>query len=538
MSENTQDIESTIEDVTVFLNGAQIHRTTQVDIPAGTTELVFKGLSAKANMESLFLSCEQDIKILDVKHSIYQNKPVDGLALLDPEDKKEIESLQQAIETLNMEIALIQEEHIILDKEKAFIRDIRLTQNTVEEKESVSELEEKLDFYKKKYVVISKRFLELEQEKKQLNKEKGEKQQAINTIHEKNNKKNNLRPQNEQFTQVEVLVSADKALKADFELSYLVRDAYWRPAYDIRTEGIDKPLEVTHKSNVCQNTGIEWKDIKLTVSTSNPYQDNNRPILSPWYLNFYHPQVHRGNIGGDNQMMNSYAAPSKLSTEVDEIIEEEPYFDRTFVQTIDTDLNLAFELNWRYSIPSDAENHTIVLKEENVEAEYVHHAVPKLDCKSYLIAKVKDWGRLNLLEGEANLFAGGTYIGKTHINPKKISEYLLLSLGVDEKVNVKRQKLQTNASTSFFGSTKTQVFTYEITLRNNKSKAITMELLDQIPISNTGEIEVVLLNSGKSTYDEKIGKLLWDIKLEPNEIKKVQFKYSLEYPKDKQIGGL
>ena len=529
-----KEVKSNIEEVTVFLNGAQVQRSTTANLPEGQTKVIFKKLSPNINMKSLLLSCKEDLQILDVKHKTYQTEQEDNLEDLEASVKEGILQLRNELEDLDLQLTLIREEQVILEQEKRFIKDVKLTHKNGEQE--VSALAQQLDFYQEKYISLTKRLFELNKEQQKVSLVKRGKERTLNEV----NQQHNVSKKNAIFSQIEVLIKTEKALTANFDLSYLVNDARWIPSYDIRTEGIDKPLEFTYKSEIYQNTGIDWKDVKLTVSTANPYQNNNRPILSPWYLDFYVPRVYAQQTGKNynrsNMMSNSYAAPrNDIPAEMPQ--NQDGASMQNNVSVVETDLNLAFELDWKHSILSDGQSHTLVLKEEEVAAEYTYHSVPKLDCKSYLIAKVKDWGRLNLLNGNANLFSEGTYVGQTLINPQLVSEYLLLSLGIDEKMNVKRIKLETGASSSFFGSTKTQTFTYETTLHNNKNKVVKMELLDQVPISNNGEIVVELVKSDGAEYVADIGKLLWNLELQPNEIRKVQFKYSVKYPKDKQLGN-
>ncbi len=129
-------------------------------------------------------------------------------------------------------------------------------------------------------------------------------------------------------------------------------------------------------------------------------------------------------------------------------------------------------------------------------------------------------------------------MGQTQIDPKLIAEELILSLGSDNNINVKRHRLETDANVSFWGSTKTQVFTYEILIKNNKSQSIEMDVLDQIPLSDSEEIEIELVKSDKAEYTADFGKLLWNVELKPNEIKKIRFSYSVKHPSEKDLTGL
>ena len=72
-------------------------------------------------------------------------------------------------------------------------------------------------------------------------------------------------------------------------------------------------------------------------------------------------------------------------------------------------------------------------------------------------------------------------------------------------------------------------------VKNNKSKAINIEILDAIPISQNTEIEVELIESLEAVYVKEYGKLSWNIKLDPGQSKRLTFTYSVKYPKNQVV---
>ena len=137
-----------------------------------------------------------------------------------------------------------------------------------------------------------------------------------------------------------------------------------------------------------------------------------------------------------------------------------------------------------------------------------------------------------------NIFFEGMYIGRTYLNPEVTSDSLIISLGRDDRISVKRTMLKDYTSKKIVGSNKTELKGYEITLRNNKNQAVSLEVLDQIPLSKNKEIEVKVEEISGATYNADFGRLLWDVDLSPGESKKIRLVYSVKYPKDKQISGL
>jgi uncharacterized protein (TIGR02231 family) len=186
-------------------------------------------------------------------------------------------------------------------------------------------------------------------------------------------------------------------------------------------------------------------------------------------------------------------------------------------------------------VESDNKEHIVGIQEIELPAIYSYHTVPKLDMTAYLLARVTDWAKYNLLAGEANIFFDDNYVGKSYLNPNVSADTLLISLGRDEKINVKRVKLNDYSAKKLLSGNIRETKAFETTIKNNKNTAIEIELLDQYPISKNSQIEITLEDANGATVTEEYGKLLWKIKLQPNESRKIKLVYTIKYPKDKQI---
>jgi uncharacterized protein (TIGR02231 family) len=129
----------------------------------------------------------------------------------------------------------------------------------------------------------------------------------------------------------------------------------------------------------------------------------------------------------------------------------------------------------------------------------------------------------------------GTYIGKSFIDPGSTQDALNLTLGRDKRIVVKREKVTDFSSVKFLGSSRKEVFTYQITVRNNKKEKAEMLLKDQYPISTDKDIEVELLENSGAAVNKDNGVLTWKLELAPGESKAIRISYSVKYPKDKAV---
>ena len=206
-----------------------------------------------------------------------------------------------------------------------------------------------------------------------------------------------------------------------------------------------------------------------------------------------------------------------------------------YVSVADKELNVTFDIDLPYDVPTNGKAQTAVLKEYSVPASYKFYAVPKLDKDVFLLAEIADWEKLNLLPGEANIIFENTYIGKSFIDPSSTQDTLNLTVGRDKRVVVKKEKLTDFSSVKFLGTNKKQTFTYELTVKNNKKDAIDILVKDQYPISQNKEVEVELIETSGALNNTDTGVLTWKLQLAPGETKKMRMSYSVKYPKYKTL---
>jgi len=325
--------------------------------------------------------------------------------------------------------------------------------------------------------------------------------------------------------------------------------------YDIRVNSKTNKVKLVYKASLTQTSGIDWKNTKLTLSTGTPNFGVAAPVLSPWYLQLYVPELYKslqGKAAGVNVLRNTIQSmndDSKLS-EVIKIRgvssinngDVAGYIDPSTMNMYTTlnegQLNTNFEIELPYNIDSDGKLNSIAIKEEEIICILKNYAVPRADKETYLMAEVADWQNLDLLPGDANIIMDDTYIGKSIIDPNTIADTLNLSLGRDKRVVVKRSLVKELSSLKTSGSSSRQNFTYELVIKNNKQTDINLLLKDQIPLSNIKEVEVNLEDSSDAMVNNETGVLTWKLNLKPGESKKVRFSYSVKYPKDKKIVNL
>ena len=201
------------------------------------------------------------------------------------------------------------------------------------------------------------------------------------------------------------------------------------------------------------------------------------------------------------------------------------------IQPTKNQTNFEFEISTPYSVLSNGKNLTVDFENLELTAIYEYYATPKIDNNAYLLARVLDWEKFNLLEGEANIFFEDTYTGKTLIDVRYMSDTLSISLGKDKSVSIKREMQKQFTTRQFLGTKKEETKSWLISVKNSKLQVIDITVLDQIPVSTLEEIEVQPLNLSNGLLDKETGKLTWKLNLKPSEKIDIDLKYSVKYPK-------
>jgi uncharacterized protein (TIGR02231 family) len=343
-------------------------------------------------------------------------------------------------------------------------------------------------------------------------------------------------------------VNSSNQVNTQFKISYLVTAASWSPTYEIRCENTSKPLMLNCRAKIVQQTGYDWKDIRIKLSTANPSQNHNRPILYPIYVDFMQPDYYKNVLQkssyGKSTSEISYNAPGTVqmmeSSNMAYLDKKDAFvdglkIDEKSVTISQGEMMVEYDLENTQDIESDGKEHIVGIQELSLPANYNYHTVPKIDNGVFLLARVTDWGKYNLLAGDATLFFDDMYVGKSYINPNISADTLLISMGRDDKIAVKRIKVNDLCVTKKFSNKKKETKAFETTIKNNKNVAVEVEMLDQFPIAKNSDIDVTLDESDGAEVTKEFGKLLWRIKLNPGESKKVRLIYSLKFADDKKV---
>ena len=508
-----------IKSATVYSNSAELLQSASVTLPSGTSEIVIKNVADYVNENTIQIGAPANVTVLSVQftRNFISEYEID-------ESNPMIKKVRDSIMLIEKEMGKIANEKVSYSKT---IDLLDKNQNVAGQNSglNVTELIKLVDYYRAKRNELSNLVDNLIEKEEKLR----VKLSKLNSKLELNTQKQEKSSQGKLVLQV----MTDVASSVNLDINYITANASWSPFYDLRAENINSPINLMYKAKVLQNTGIDWKKVKLTLSSGNPNQNNTAPILQAWFLRYGYPRTY--GYDNSNAKLNTVVVSGYMKKDKAEL-DESSISNYTTIN--ENQLNISFDIDIPYDILSNGKAHSVALKDLKLPASYKYYAVPKVEKEAFLLAEISEYSKFNLLPGEANIIFEGMYVGKTMINPNQTSDTLNLSMGRDKKIAIKREKIADKSGTKFLSGYKEQTFTYDITVKNNKKEAIELLLKDQYPISTDKEITIELLDNGKAKVTTETGILTWDVKLGAGETKKFRISYKIKYPKDKFIDNL
>lgn len=262
---------SSLKSVTMYRSSAELTHNTSVQLEKGNRELVIQGISNNVDINSVQINCPAAVTIMGIefgKDYLVVPEVTSRIKLL----QDSVEQVQKEIEKVNVQIQTTTDLLEVLKLN----RDIKGQQTGL----SVAELMKLMDYYKNKSTKLQNELAQERERQKKLTELISKIKAQLKEEQNKNTKT---------AGQLKLQLSVASTGKYDLVISYITPNASWTPYYDIHVDNIKSPLKVIYKAKIVQTTGMDWKKVKLSLSTSVPNQWDNAPVLKPWFLSYINP---------------------------------------------------------------------------------------------------------------------------------------------------------------------------------------------------------------------------------------------------------
>lgn len=515
VSGQEKSLSAELKTATVFLNQAQLSSEASTTLEAGVSELFFEGLPKSVDPRSIQVSGKGGFTILGVSYEENYQQPI--------QPSREHARLRDSLKFYEFQLTTFKDFEEVMRKEEQML----VANQTIGGKNApldTDDLEYFAEFFRKRLLDIRFQILKNSRDIETMtaNVQRIKNQLAV------------LKTGAGPSGRIKVTVSAPARTNAVFELNYVISDASWHPIYDLRVKEVGEPVTVACKAMVYQYTGVEWKNVKLTLSTGNPSIGGQKPELNPWYLSIYQPAppAKAAPVAAQKEKRVSMAMA------MDNMAEMEASGLASRTTAVETALAVEYAIGVPYSVPSSSQGRLVDIQNLSLQAEYRHFTIPKLSESAYLIARVSDYDDKNLISGKANVYFEGSYVGETYLNLNTTEDTLEFGLGIDKNVVVKRESLKEFRSKKLLSTARSEEFAYRISVRNSKKNPIRVIIQDQVPVSRDSQIKIDAQDISGARKTDTTGLLEWDKTIPGGQTTSIDFRYSVEFPKNKQVNGL
>src|SRR4051794_36960828 len=349
--------------------------------------------------------------------------------------------------------------------------------------------------------------------------------------------------------EVRIEVAAAAATKATLRVTYAVRNARWTPLYDARLDTGAKDrkpaLELVRRAEITQNTGEDWSNVALAVSTVRTARGGKAPDLNSLVVQYPPPPRQFGAAPASGGMDSarvqrsvSTTAPAAPAAKMAEAASERADEQQAAAEV--SGFQVVFKIPGRVSLGAGEGAKSLRVSSAAIAPDLAVRAVPVLDPTAFLEASFKQAEDAPLLPGRVAIYRDGVFVGRGQMAAASKDETVRLGFGADDKVKIERAVVKRNeGSAGLVTTSKTDERAFKTTVRNGHEFPIRIAIEDQLPVSEHEDIVVEMLPSTTpptaSNIRDKRGVLEWAFEAKAGEVRDINFAWRIRWPKDKGV---
>jgi uncharacterized protein (TIGR02231 family) len=520
--------------VTIFPDRARVTRTGQATLQTGPQRLEIGNLPLALLPDSVRAAGRGTAyaRLLGVTTRLENFVETPAEAVRELEQK--IQALEDADADLAARTSIAEKEQEHLDtlaaQSETYARGLALRNRTVEEQAAF------FDFFNGRSRALQTERLALARQRREQAKELDRLRRELKALQ-------SARPRQRYTAVVELDVT--QAGEFRLELTYQATGASWKPLYDLRL--VDGEVELAYAAQVAQNTGEDWPNVQLTLSTARPSLSLAIPELDPWYLQPRLPVPLPPRAKARATMLA--AAPAAMPASAD--FGAQPQAERAApppeaelsidsAAVSEAGASLTYRLAGSADVPGNNEPRKVVVGALKLQPEFTYITAPKREPVCYRRAEVKNGTAYSLLPGAVQLFEADEYLGATWLEFVAPGQTFELALGADERLRVERELVAREVDKAFILGDRRRIrYAFEIELENLRDSPQTVIVRDQLPVSRDEQIKVKLESADpKPAEQTELNQLEWKLVLDKGARRKLRFDFSVEHPRNMDVMGL
>jgi uncharacterized protein (TIGR02231 family) len=525
------DASSTVDAVTVYPDGASITRLITLDLPAGDNSAVLKDFPLTLDPASLRVEGEAGTKL--TIGSIDAKAPRAAPPANLPELDRRIETLRDQRADLqgaiNAAAARRKFAERFAEASPAGIGDKGEARPIAEWRTAFAAVAEEVAAADTAIRDAERKQRELDREIARLESDKAQKPPGK--------------------LEVRIEVAAAAATRATLRVTYAVRNARWTPLYDARLDTGAKDrkpaLELVRRAEITQNTGEDWSNVALNVSTVRTARGGKAPDLNSLIVQYPPPpRASASSIGAmdaSRPLLRAAPAPMQKQAEVAAPGVASERADEQQAAAEVGSFQVAFKIPGRVSLGAGEGAKSLRVSSAIIAPDLAVRAVPVLDPTAFLEASFKQNEDAPLLPGRVAIYRDGVFVGRGLMAAAGKDETVRLGFGADDKIKIERAVLKRNEGSAglIVTTSKTDERSFKTTIRNGHDFPIKIAIEDQLPVSENEDILVEMLPSSTpptaTNLRDKRGVLEWAFEAKAGEVREIGFAWRVRWPKDKGV---
>lgn len=535
---------SKVDAVTVYYDRALVTRSGKISLSPGTQSVVFSGLPTGILDNTIRVSGESaGAAILDmqIENATTTPPPPDSV------EQRRIKVLQDRIKSLSETLQDYSDKITLINKQSNYIEQIKVP-TAAAANEDIAINRHTTDDWQKFLSFMDNNGSRLFVELRKYERLSADVRAKVDSLQRQITSP--ARGIAKSIKNIIVDLDVEKAGEVNISVSYVIQGASWQPLYDVRVMKAVKQVQLDYRAIIHQSTGEDWKDVDITLSTARPEIGGVEPRLSAWYINATEPTriaESNRNTTYDAVTINSGSRARTQSSSTNSVransIDVQDYFStltEPIASVVSDYYSVLFDIPTKSTILSDGKAHKVMISKLKFATEFDYSATPKLSMNVYLRATIKNTSELPLLPGNANVFSDRDFVSQVSLPLVSPSETFTTSLGVDQAVKITRTRVnRTNETNGVFTKDKKVIYEYEFKLQNNRKNEASVEIHDQIPLSQSEKMVVELLSpKDEEAIKDNYGMITWKYIVKPTEKKTWSLKYTLEYPSSYNAIGI
>jgi hypothetical protein len=462
--------------VTVYKLGAHIEFEFEAKFDKGMNKVIIDSLPLAFDPSSFILSSDKKILISSLEYELNKQD------LNTIESSKIITDIRDSMALLDKQIAKLNNKKLVLSGEEKIITSYSVnTQSNANA--SIKELKEHADYYFAKVSEIKEKLFDIENQIELINSKKKALEKEITDYKSKTDKQYysmhaNIRSDNIEYKKITFsclthnagwIPSYDIRVKDTKSPFLLVFNAkIWQiTGFDWDDVNITVSTRNPSVFSVYEEpkAWLVWNGYKSEIYSNSSNYFNDKYVGGS--LDFYtyirennieliekNPQqealkinVQRSRSGGggwfssgssmDNPLMQESSYDDDDEDDIDYDDENEAIQKKNAIKMLTSGdqkvgvgaenyFSFVYSPTEKISIASGNKPAQVVLDEESVDCSYKHISQPKIASEAFLIANIVDWGKLRLLNGDANVYLENAYIGKSKIDVLTAKDTMLV----------------------------------------------------------------------------------------------------------------